>query len=114
VRCRHAMRALIIESDLPRGCFTLADILEFRTSGCEFQFTPLMVAIQVGYCRNTARRHIDILVRHGVLTKVATAANESGRSGTYLLHTEKLVVRPELQRYREAHGIHLATGTGPD
>jgi hypothetical protein len=102
------MRNLVIESDLPRACFTLANILEFRTFGCQFHFTPLMVAIQAGYSLNTARRHIDILVSHGVLTKVATARNESGRSGTYLLHTEKLVVRPELQRYSESGRVHLA------
>lgn len=101
--CRCAMSGLIRDSDLPRSRCTLADILVFRSAGCEFHLTPLMVSIQLGMCRNTARRHIDELVRLGVLSKVATA----GRSGTYRLHVDKLHVRPELLRYRESHRIHL-------
>ena len=92
-RCRWAMRDLITDSDLPHSRWTLADTLVFRSSGCELHFTSLMVSIQVGISRNSARRRIDELVRLGVLTKVATATNEAGRSGTYRLHVEKLAVR---------------------
>jgi hypothetical protein len=103
--CCSAMRDLIRDSDLPRSRWTLSHILAFRTSGCEFHFTPLMVSIEVGMCRNTVRRHIDELVSLGALSKVGVASNESGRSGTYLLHVEKLHIREELLRYRESHGI---------
>jgi hypothetical protein len=99
--CYFAMRAWIGNSDIPRmPSYTLESILEFRKSGNEFYLTPRVVSTQCHMCRNTARRHIDVLVRIGVLSKIES--NSPGRAGTYRLHFDKIHPRPEWIEYRQS------------
>jgi hypothetical protein len=102
--CRFAMSRWIVASNLPRQpCFTLSSILKFRTCGNEFYFTPQTVSRECVHSPSTARRHIDELVRLGVLSQVLAPS----RAGVYRLNFDKLRPRSELIEYRELHRIHL-------
>jgi hypothetical protein len=57
--------------------------------------------IEAGCSRSTVRHHIDRLVEVGALSKIADIKGQSGRSGIYLLHVEKLKMRSELRLWRE-------------
>jgi len=92
----------IVASTIANGPrFTLSTILTFRTCRSEFYFTTRMVSRECVHSYSTARRHIDELVRLGVLSKV------SSRAGAYRLNFDKIHLRPELIEYRESRRIHV-------
>jgi hypothetical protein len=104
--CRFAMSDWIVASTIPNGPrFTLSSILTFRTCGDEFYFTPQTVSRECVHSPSTARRHIDELVRLGVLSRVFW--KPPSKAGVYRLNFDKLRPRPELIEYRESHRIHL-------
>jgi len=84
-------------------------MLDFRVSGCELYLVPAMVAERC-FCLATVRRYIDKLVEFGALSKIADIKGESGRSGIYLLHVEKLKMRSELRLYREHERLSTTEG----
>jgi hypothetical protein len=59
---------------------------------------------------STVRRRIDRLVEVGVLSRIADIKGQSGRSGIYLLHVEKLQMRSELRLYGEAEKLRQDNG----
>src|ERR1700685_2970075 len=98
--CCYAMRNMVGESDLPRdSSWTLGYMLDFRVRGCELYVVPSMVSELGGSCHSTIRRHIDRLVEAGALSKIDDIKGQSGRSGVYLLHVEKLKMRSEFRLY---------------
>lgn len=101
--CRWAMQNKIGESEIGRPSWTLESLLKFRIRGCELQVVPAM--IEAGCSRSTVRHHIDRLVEVGALSKLADIKGQSGRSGIYLLHLEKLKMRSELRLYRESEKL---------
>jgi len=109
--CCDAMRNMVWESDLDSPSFrVLRDMLYFRVRGCELYVVPAMVSEQAGVCCNTVRRRIDRLVEVGALSKVDDIKGQSGRSGIYLLHVEKLKMRSELRLYRESEKLQQDNG----
>jgi hypothetical protein len=92
------------ELDYP-SLSTLRYTLDFRVRGCELYVVPAMISEQARVCMRTARRRIDRLVEVGALSKVADIKGQSGRSGIYLLHVEKLKMRSELRLHREAERL---------
>jgi hypothetical protein len=106
--CQEAMRQKVGQSVLPRNSgWLLERMLEYRVQGCELYVVPAMIA---NYSPSTVRRHIDILVSDGVLSKVDLIPGQAGRSGIYLLHTEKLIPRPELKLYKEFRRLNESEG----
>ncbi len=85
---------------------TLSSILTFRTRGNEFYFTPRMVSRECVHSQITARRHINELVRLGVLTKVPS------RTGVSRLNLDKIHPRPELidRKSRPQTNLFLVKG----
>jgi hypothetical protein len=105
--CRFAMSDWIVASTIAGGPrFTLSSILTFRTRRDEFYFTTRMVSRECVHSHSTARRHINELVRLGVLSRVPVKP-----LGFYCLNFDILRPRPELIEYRESHRIHLVRGT---
>ncbi len=101
--CLSAMREKVWESDLDAPSFrALRRMLDFRVRGCELYVVPTRLSEQEGVCASTARRSIDRLVEVALISKIADIEGQSGRSGIYLLHVEKLKVRSELRLSREA------------
>jgi hypothetical protein len=102
------MWTMVGQSVLPRNsAWLLERMLEYRVQGCELYFVPAMIA---NYSPSTVRRHIDILVSNGVLSKVDLIPGQAGRSGIYLLHTAKLIPRPELKLYKEFRRLNETEG----
>lgn len=102
--CLSAMEGMIWASELDgSSSWTLRDMLKFRVRGCELYVVPAMVSEQV--CLSTVRRRIDRLVEFGALSKIAGIEGQSGRSGIYLLHVEKLKMRSTLRLSREAERL---------
>lgn len=106
--CQEAMRRKVGQSILPRNSgWLLGRMLEYRVQGCELYIVPAMIA---NYSPSTVRRHIDRLVSNGVLSKIDVIPGEAGRSGIYLLHTAKLIPRPELKLYVEFRRLNESEG----
>jgi hypothetical protein len=104
--CLSAMREKVWESDLDAPCFrTLRRMLDFRVRGCELYIVPAILSEHEGVCVSTARRGIDRLVEVAVVSKIADIEGQSGRSGIYLLHVEKLKIRSGLRLSRAAEGL---------
>lgn len=101
--CRWAMQNKIGESEIGRLSWTLESMLKFRIRGCELQVVPALLG--AGCSRSTVRHHIDRLVEVGALSKIADVKGQSGRSGIYLLHFEKLKMRSELKLFRESEKL---------
>jgi hypothetical protein len=101
--CRWAMQRKIGGSGIGRPSWTLESMLNFRIRGCELRVVPAM--IEAGCSRSTVRHHIDRLVEVGALSKIADIKGQSGRSGIYLLHVEKLKMRSELRLWRESEKL---------
>lgn len=100
------MRRAVGQSELESSpSWTLGYVLAFRVRGCELYVVPAMTSEHARFCRNTVRRHSDRLVEVGALSKIADIQGQSGRSGIYLLHVEKLKLRSELRLYREAERL---------
>ena len=106
--CHSAMWTMVGQSVLPRNsAWLLERMLRCRVQGCELYIVPAMIA---NYSPSTVRRHIDILVSTGVLSKIDLIPGQAGRSGIYLLHTEKLIPRPELKMYKEFRPLNEGEG----
>jgi hypothetical protein len=104
--CLSAMRTKVWESDLDAPSFrALREMLDFRVRGCEVYVVPAMLSQQEGVCASTARRSIDRLVEVALISKIADIEGQSGRSGIYVLHIEKLKMRSELRLSREAERL---------
>jgi hypothetical protein len=100
--CRWAMQDMFGDSELTYNSKAVLEcLLHFRVHGCELCVVPAMIEAKSHFCRATVRRHIDDLVSFGALSKIAPVEGRSGRSGIYLLHLEKLTVRPDLKLYKE-------------
>jgi hypothetical protein len=109
--CCDAMRKMVGESALDRySCWTLGYMLDFRVHGCELQVAPAMLSEQEGVCESTVRRRIVRLLEVGALSKITDAENPSRRSGTYLLHIEKLKMRSELRLFTESEKLQQENG----
>ncbi len=109
--CQWAMRKMVGQSvlDCPASS-TLGDMLAFRVRGCELYVVPAMVSEQGRVCPSTVRRRLDRLVEVGALSKISDIKGQSGRSGIYLLHVEKLKMRSELRLYRESEKLQEDKG----
>lgn len=109
--CRWAMQDMIRKSDLAfNSASVLETMLHSRVRGCELYVVPAMVEANTNVCRATIRRHIDRLVEVGALSKVDDIPGQSGRSGIYLLHFEKLTMRSELRLDRESEKLQQDHG----
>jgi hypothetical protein len=109
--CCDAMRKRVWESDLASPSFrTLREMLNFRVRGCELYVVPTIISEQEGVCVSTVRRRIDRLVEVGAVSKIDDIEGQSGRSGIYLLHVEKLKMRSELRLYRESEKLQKDHG----
>jgi hypothetical protein len=85
-------------------------MLDFRVRGCELYVVPAMLSEEEGVCVSTVRRHIDRLVEVAVVSKIADIEGQSGRSGIYLLHVEKLKMRSELRLSCESEKLQQDQG----
>ena len=92
-------RSGMLDLDAP-SFRALRRMLDFRVRGCELYVVPTRLSEQEGVCASTARRSIDRLVEVALISKIADIEGQSGRSGIYLLHVEKLKVRSELRLSR--------------
>ncbi len=109
--CESAMRRLVGQSDLDSYVSgTLGDMLTFRVRGCELYVVPTTISEQGGVCVTTVRRRIDRLVEVGAVSKISGVQGQSGRSGIYLLHVERLKMRSELRLYLESERLHEDNG----
>ena len=104
--CLSAMRNVVWASEVGGPySWTLRNMLKFRVRGCELYVVPATVEANTNVCRATIRRHIDRLVEVGALSKVDDIKGQSGRSGIYLLHVEKLKMRSELRLWGESEKL---------
>lgn len=110
--CETAMQEKVWNSNaVDRSRLLLANMLDFRVRGCELYLVPAMLAATAGMNRRTVQRHIDSLIEVGVVSKIREIEGQSGRSGIYLLHVEKLRMRPYLKMWRESQRLQHENGS---